>query len=229
MPGPDTNRGAKAARDARTQWGLAPDLPLDCVLTVVEQHAGVPVVLAALPEGFAGAYLRRGGRPLIFVALDGAVARRRFSLAHELGHHRLDHPRQATTWEGMRIGERHAHETQANAFAAELLAPKAAIARSIAELGDPPVTLELVVRLAAQFGTSCEAMRYRLWTCEVLTDERLAARLDDELRADEHTPLAEALGVQWPQDRLAELQDVSLRLPDGFEAARDAILRLLSG
>ena len=86
----------------------------------------------------------------------------------------------------MRIGERHPHETQANAFAAEFLAPKAGILRHLAEMGDPPIELEAVVRLAARFGTSCEAMRYRLWTCEMIDDEQLAARLDDELRGDEH-------------------------------------------
>ena len=228
MPGEDTNRGAAAARAARARHGLSPDRPLPCVLTAVETLERVPVVLAPLPAGFAGAYLRRGGRPLIFVAQDGPVARRRFSLAHELGHHCLAHPRQADTWEGMRIGERHPHETQANAFAAEFLAPKAGILDHLAELGDPPIELEAVVRLAARFGTSCEAMRYRLWTCEVIDDEQQADRLDDELRADEHTLLADALGVRWPQDRMADLKDVRLRLPDGFEGAGDAITRLLA-
>ena len=174
MPGEDTNRGAKAARDAREALGLSADRPLECVLTAVETLAHVPVVLAPLPAGFAGAYLRRGGRPLIFVAQDGPVARRRFSLAHELGHHCLAHPRQADTWEGMRIGERHPHETQANAFAAEFLAPKAGILGDLAEMGDPPIELETVVRLAARFGTSCEAMRYR--PVDLRGDRRRAAR-----------------------------------------------------
>jgi Zn-dependent peptidase ImmA (M78 family) len=229
MPSLHTNRGAKAARAARARFGVAPDEPLDCLLTVVEKRAGVPVTLIPLPAGFAGAYLARGGRALIFLAVDGPVARRRFSLAHELGHHCLRHPRHADTWEGMRIGDRHPHETQANAFAAEFLAPKAGILRSLEESGNHQIALDIVVRLAARFGISCEAMRYRLWTCRVLKSQSLADKLDEELRADEHVRLAEQLGITWPEDRLAELHGAPLRVPDGFEAAIDAIAALLDG
>ena len=107
----------------------------------------------------------------------------------------------------MRIGERHPHETQANAFAAEFLAPKAGILRHLAELGDPPIELEAVVRLAARFGTSCEAMRYRLWTCEVIDDEQHAARLDERATqpaGHRSWPTRSAFGgrrIAWPTCR----------------------------
>jgi Zn-dependent peptidase ImmA (M78 family) len=224
-----TNRGAQAARAARERFGLPPDDPLDCLLTVVEQRAGVPVILMPLPTGFAGAYLERAGRPLIFLTVDGALSRRRFSLAHELGHHCLRHPRQADTWEGMGIGGRHPHETQSNAFAAEFVAPEAGIVRWLDEAGESHVGLDVVVRLAARFGLSCEAMRYRLWTCRVLKSQKLVDRLDEELHAGEHLRLAPQLGVEWPNDGLAELRRERLRVPDRFAAATSAISGLING
>jgi Zn-dependent peptidase ImmA (M78 family) len=227
MPSLHTNRGAKAARKARERLGLQPDEPLDCLLTVVEKRAGVPVVLLPLPGGFAGAYLSRGGRALIFLAADGALSRRRFSLAHEFGHHCLCHPRRADRWEGMAIGASHPHETESNAFAAEFVAPKAAVHRALAEAGDPHIALDVVVRLAGRFGLSCEAMRYRLATCRVIRRQKLANRLDEELRADEHKRLANQLGITWPRDGLAELHGAPYRMPDGFSAATDSIAALL--
>src|ERR671935_286519 len=56
-------RGIGAARDARTQLGLPLDEPLPDALAVVEERAGVPVVLLELEEGLGGAYLFRRGRP----------------------------------------------------------------------------------------------------------------------------------------------------------------------
>jgi hypothetical protein len=44
MSGLDRNRGAKRAREAREALGLRADAPLDCLLTAVEERAGLPVV-----------------------------------------------------------------------------------------------------------------------------------------------------------------------------------------
>ena len=60
MAGYHTNVGAKRARQYRAELGLAPDEPLECLLTVVEQRAGIPVAVVEIADGFAGAYLRRG-------------------------------------------------------------------------------------------------------------------------------------------------------------------------
>src|SRR4051812_32274125 len=54
-----TNRGAKRAREARTAFGLDPAAPLSCLLTVVEERAGVPLILRAMPEDVAGCLWQR--------------------------------------------------------------------------------------------------------------------------------------------------------------------------
>ena len=40
VPGEDSNRGAKRAREARAALGLDPAAPLECLLSTVEQRAG---------------------------------------------------------------------------------------------------------------------------------------------------------------------------------------------
>ena len=227
MAGYHTNVGAKRARHYRAELGLEPDEPLDCVLTVVEQRAGIPVAVVDIADGFAGAYLRRGGGgAVIFVHAPDWPTRKRFSLAHELGHHRLEHEPVIDTWEAMYAYDRPPEETQANAFAAEFVAPRAGIERWLEENAHPPVTLDLVCRLSARFGLSAEATRYRLTTIGVLRDGELTARLDAEIAAREHEALIAHLGLEYPDDELWRCHDKGPRLPPGAAAGMlGALLR----
>jgi hypothetical protein len=86
VAGEDANRGAKRAREARKDLGLDAAAPLACVLDVVEQRVGLPVVVAALPDGLAGACVPLGTSRLLWVNGSQAPVRQRFTLAHELGH-----------------------------------------------------------------------------------------------------------------------------------------------
>src|SRR4051794_28357464 len=90
MAGIDANRGAKRAREARAHLGLARDEPLRCLLSSVEQRARLPVVVAALPSDVAGACFRSDSAVLWVNGAQAAV-RRRFTLAHELGHVWCEH------------------------------------------------------------------------------------------------------------------------------------------
>ena len=226
VAGYDTNVGAKRARQYREELGLEPDEPLACLLAVVEQRAGIPVAVLEIADGFAGAYLRAAGRATIFVhGLDGPT-RQRFSLAHELGHHRLGHEPVIDTWEAMYAFDRPPEETQANAFAAEFVAPRAGIERWLREHARPPVNLDLVCRLSAHFGLSAESIRYRLATIGVLKDRALAARIDAEIRAREHEALIAHLGLEYPDDELARCHGKGPRLPAGAAAGMlGALLR----
>ena len=85
------NRGAKRAREARAEAGLDQTRPVPCLLSTVEDAFGVRVVVAPLPAGIAGACIRRAEGPVVFVNLADIPARRRFTLAHELGHVRCGH------------------------------------------------------------------------------------------------------------------------------------------
>ena len=218
--------GAKRARQYRGELGLEPDEPLECLLTVVEQRAGIPVAVVEIAEGFAGAYLRAGGGATIFVHAPDWPTRKRFSLAHELGHHRLGHQPVIDTWEAMYSFDRPPEETQANAFAAEFVAPRAGIERWLEEHGHPPVNLDLVCRLSVLYGLSAESIRYRLVTVGALTDEALGARLDAEIEAREHETLIDHLRLEYPEDELARCHGKGPRLPAGAGAGMlGALLR----
>lgn len=134
--------------------------PLGCVLTVVERELGLPVVVAALPQGIAGCCWRDGDRTVLWVNGTQAAVRQRFTLAHEVGHVRCGHDADVPVETIETIGGKStdSREIQANAFAAELLAPADGIRASIP--GEP--SLEDVVLIAARFGISTIAALYRL-------------------------------------------------------------------
>jgi Zn-dependent peptidase ImmA (M78 family) len=195
------------------------------VLAVVEERVGIPVAVIDL-DGFAGAYIVARGRPFIFVHEGDSVVRKRFSLAHELGHNRLGHPPVVETWDAIYAHDKPPAEVQANAFAAEFVAPRDGILAWLEAEGRPPVTLDVVCRLSARYGLSVEATRYRLNTVGVLRDPVLEARLDAEIADGDHRLLIEHLGLAYPEDGLARAHTRGPRLPQGAAAGTlGALLR----
>lgn len=183
MPGKDTNTGGKRAREVRAELGLADAEPATCLLSRVEQQLAIPVVVAALPAGVAGCCWRDGKRTVLWVNGTEPAARQRFTLSHELGHVRCRHDLgvPVETIETLGGKSTDSREVQANAFAAELLAPAAGV-RAMLER-EP--TLEDVVLIAARYGISTIAALYRLNSL-ALTSRYvgLKAELDDGLDAD---------------------------------------------
>jgi Zn-dependent peptidase ImmA (M78 family) len=202
MPGRDTNVGAKRARETRSALGLGACEPID-ILAVAEERARLGVVVASLPDEIAGGCFRAGERAVLWVNGDQPLVRQRFTLAHELGHVRLAHEA------GMNVdkvsvlaGEtRDAREVQANAFAAELLAPRA----GVEALVDGEPGLEAVVAVAARFGISTLAALYRLSTLRLTSRvERLRGELEEGLAAlFERRPYADRLGEITALPRLS--------------------------
>lgn len=173
MAGRDTNIGAKRARETRAALGLPEDAAAPCVLTAVERDLELAVVVAALHEGVAGCCWRDGERVVLWVNGTQAVVRQRFTLAHELGHVRCGHAGAVAvdTYETLAGMTTDSREVQANAFAAELLAPAAGVRATVA--GREP-SLDDVVRIAARYGISAIAAVYRLDTLAVVPSCRRA-------------------------------------------------------
>ncbi|MDP8967844.1 MAG: ImmA/IrrE family metallo-endopeptidase, partial [Actinomycetota bacterium] len=163
MAGLDTNIGAKRARETRALAGLPDEAPVACLLTFVERELGVPVIVARLHEGVAGCCWRDGDRVVLWVNGAQPVVRQRFTLAHELGHVRCGHVAGVAvdTYATLAGHTTDSLEVQANAFAAELLAPAVGVRALVA--GREP-TLEDVVLTAARYGISAIAALYRLDT-----------------------------------------------------------------
>ncbi len=214
-----SNRGAKRAREARTELGLGLDGPLGDLLEAVEGPGGAHVVVLDLGDGVAGAYLARADRPLIFVNGRQGPVRQRFTLAHELGHHRLGH---ATVMDRPAALSDYGHdpwEVEANAFAAELLLPRAALKRWAAEKLEGQPSLEDVVRLAVEHGLSAQMVRYRLETCGVLAVARRCEKLDREIAEGLHHEVADHLGLEPFSDRLTVAAAHLPRIPPALRAS----------
>ena len=201
MPGLDTNIGAKRARTLRTELGLAADAPVACILTTVEDALAIPLVVAALPDGIAGCCWRDGERAVLWVNGAQAPVRQRFTLAHELGHLRCGHEARVPvdTVETLAGRTAASPEIQANAFAAELLAPAAGVRALVAR--EP--NLEDVVRIARRYGISAIATLYRLATLRLTTR---AGVLKRELEEGLHDDVVRRLAPPAFHDELARIE-----------------------
>ena len=110
----------ETGRAARAVLGTPMEEPLPDVLELVEEGHGVPVGVLALDPAIAGAYIRRPRGALILLNGTDSVQRLRFTLAHELGHHVLEHEQSVDPHAVLNRPVR-AIEVQANRFAAPQL------------------------------------------------------------------------------------------------------------
>jgi Zn-dependent peptidase ImmA (M78 family) len=107
--------------------------------------------------GLSGMYSIENGQPVVRVNVADPPVRRRFTLAHELGHHCLKHgPLFRDPTQNFNILSFDSKEAAANKFAAELLMPEIAIKALIKE------GLQDIPTLAKKFEVSEVAMKYRL-------------------------------------------------------------------
>jgi len=102
-------------------------------------------------------YVYENGKGTIYVREHDPDVRQRFTIAHELGHYFLHYTAgESTTFVSLRRS-RSARETEANAFAAELLMPEALI------YGENDLHFfPSISHLSTRLKVSKEAMRYRL-------------------------------------------------------------------
>ena len=139
-----------AARAMRTHWGLGID-PILNLSELLEEH-GVKILSTSLSDidGLTARVSRKGGDPIpvIVVKENTWSERKRFTLAHELGHMVMD-VRQGVD-----------AEKAANRFAGAFLMPPEALWR---EIGKHRTTISIgeLLELKKLFGTSFQAITYR--------------------------------------------------------------------
>jgi Zn-dependent peptidase ImmA (M78 family) len=204
--------GSKKAIAARQRLGLADTERIEDLLAVVEEAAGVHVVVALLPEGGPdGIFTRERGEPFILVNSRPALVRQRFTLAHEFGHHELGHG--DVVDERVNFGDQRPKEVAANAFAAEFLAPRPATEAWFAREGDPEPTLEILVMIAHHFRVSPQMMRYRLEDARKLRSRRQQDDLDRQIAGGEHLRIRHHLPLWIQPDSLARVPSEGIRVP----------------
>ncbi|MFC1433501.1 ImmA/IrrE family metallo-endopeptidase [Streptacidiphilus sp. N1-3] len=136
----------------------------------------VAVVPQKMAPEVSGMLLRGDGHQVIGVNESHHRHRRRFTVAHELGHLQLHRGRPLILDTDMRVNFRDSvssmatdrEEIEANRFAAALLAPEAMVRACVAETVFATAE-ELVDALASRFHISAQAMTYRLMSVGIIS------------------------------------------------------------
>lgn len=155
----------QAALFAHKAWEtLKLEPPVD--LGIVAERLGIEVHEREFVEEIDGFYIRMLGAPPVIainVSYVKPLARRRFTLAHEIGHHLLTakiNPESKLFFFDTSTVRRTIMESACDRFAALLLMPEGLIRRHYTELAH---NSEQRVRIMAErFGVSAWAMRRRL-------------------------------------------------------------------
>ena len=167
---PAWREGMDLAHRARELLDIGQDGPIRGLMALLGDRLAIPVVQVDLPGRFAGATIANGSARGVAVNVNGInenVWTRRMTVTHELGHLLWDSDEDlnrlrvdkgdAIEGDPQRPADR--VETRANAFAAEFLAPQAAVARLFAEAGRGPAAVSMVMQ---RFGISFTAAKWQI-------------------------------------------------------------------
>lgn len=143
-----------------------------------------------MPDGPVGALLARGERWLIVVnTADASLMRQRFTVVHELGHHRFDASDQAELIE-TDLYRRNPVEQRANAFAVHFLLPTEVLHNRVVSGQLDPSSDEEIVALSFEFGLSRSSLAFHLLNQELITRRRC-----DEIRQLRPWTIAARIGL----------------------------------
>ena len=193
--------GEKEAATARQELGIGLESPVPDLLRLLEDEAGLRIFIVPLPkDGIDGAYQLDRGEPFVLINQEKGPTRKRFTLSHEFGHHRLGHGAQFDS--KIELQDRRRTEQEANRFAAAFLMPRPAVDAWFARHDDPDVSLETLVRLAFFFNVSSFAVFYRLSSVRRLESPTLRKQLKQALANEEHYEMAARLGLTRQHDSI---------------------------
>jgi Zn-dependent peptidase ImmA (M78 family) len=162
---------AKAEAEAAKLRAEHTDGELPVPVEKIAAMLGVAIVVETLDRNVSGLLFRRGDNRAIGVNSAHPMVRQRFTIAHELGHLRL-HPGKELILDHVRLNLRDdtsslgtdSEEREANAFAAELLMPRAEVVGGVRRVLDRGGTTDarFIADLAGLFDVSEQAMEFRL-------------------------------------------------------------------
>lgn len=161
-------KAAKAAKELLQKYGISKP-PVD--IERLAKREGLRVVEERLESEISGMLYREGERATILINKDDAPVRKRFSIAHELGHFFLHTSSSVFVDRRVRFRDSSSsqgtipEEIEANSFAADLLMPQSWVLREVSRLRlrrFPPTDEQLIEQLADLFQVSKQAIEYRL-------------------------------------------------------------------
>lgn len=204
---PHIREATAAARELRAKLGVPIDQPIDKdMLALVEEDLRIPVCVMEMPDGVAGAYLKKRGQNFIFLQATDFPTRQRFTLCHEVGHHVLNHKGRVEDSKDVGGKPVDPNEQQANYFASEFLHPVEAVKAWLVAKEIKELDLRTVVLAADNFHVSPPAMLYRLSKGDFGFTDFDIQGLWFKVKAKEHVDLAEELGIGAGGDELAALE-----------------------
>lgn len=167
-------KAEKRAEELLSQFGITrPPVPVDEIVT----RLGIDCFTESMPPDTSSVLVRQpDGRRVIAVNSTHHRLRKRFSVAHELGHALLhfpeapqasyavvDRPLEVLFRDGLASEGSNRVEIDANAFAAALLMPRRAVEQHFREeLGRGARISAVTKSLAQTFDVSAQAMGFRL-------------------------------------------------------------------
>jgi len=135
----------------------------------IADEAGLSIEYRKMPQGntdVSGFFDSK--TRTIYVNVDNSIARRTYTVAHELGHYFLGHQpdeyglyRRNNSYSGTKEEK----EKEADCFAANLLMPEGMVRK---ELKEYPFLKSSIQLLADRFGVSSSAMTYRLINLRII-------------------------------------------------------------
>jgi Zn-dependent peptidase ImmA (M78 family)/transcriptional regulator with XRE-family HTH domain len=163
-------QGRELAELTRRELDLGGDA-LGDIAGLTEQHFPVDVALSPLGTDADGLCVHSGTAALILASTDFPDGHVRFTLAHELGHHLLDDPRDVIEEAARDMFADTAAEWRANAFAGHFLMPERGVRSVLEWLGEEHNTVSerAAVALMEHFGVSMAALIYQLNIIGVLS------------------------------------------------------------
>lgn len=225
-----------------------PQIPFPVPLEPLAAASGIERIEDMTTEGFEGMLMTdpEKSRGVILVKANGNHRRRRFTIGHELGHFLLPWHRQTAfkcTAENIKetSGDSKASrsqemETEANAFASELLMPSGEFKKRLRSFNEPDV--KQVVELSSLFDTSIEATARRFMNLSDYPVAFVFSRHDNIrywakgpefpylLRVRNGHPLPRDCSARAPGDGIADMDEVdgATWLSDERGRLPDAIL-----
>jgi Zn-dependent peptidase ImmA (M78 family)/DNA-binding XRE family transcriptional regulator len=150
----------EAARDARLWLGFSADEPITHLIDAIERAGILVLPIPSKEQTDIDAFSAWIQNSPVIAICSGRRAgdRRRFSVAHELGH-LVMHSNEPIRAEQHR---------EADEFAAELLMPEKAMRREI----HTPVTLLSLAELKPKWGASIQALIYRAHELRIIADRQ---------------------------------------------------------
>jgi Zn-dependent peptidase ImmA (M78 family)/transcriptional regulator with XRE-family HTH domain len=179
-----------AAGSLRKAWNLD-DLPIDSMTDLIEDKEGIVVELAGSEDAVDGlAGIANERHPVVVVDPTVADDRKRFTLAHELGHLLMVNTAGKSTTDVERL---------ANRFASAFLVPKEI---AVKELGAKRTRLsfEELELLKMKHGLSMQAWIFRARDCGIIDDQHFRFLFDQMSRLGmRRTEPVKYIGRECPQ------------------------------